>query len=52
MVVPPRRNCTWEIVAPVPAVAVAVTVVAVFTVIVEPAVGAVTATVGWADVAV
>lgn len=52
MVVPPRRNWTWEIVAPVPAVAVAVTVVAVFTVIVEPAVGAVTATVGWADVAV
>jgi len=37
---PPRRNCTWEMVAPVPAVAVAETVVAVFTVTVAPADGA------------
>ena len=52
IVVPPSRNCTWEMVAPVPGVAFAVTVVAEFTVIVAPPEGAVIVAVGAAAVAV
>ncbi|MCE2862542.1 MAG: hypothetical protein LW690_08830 [Opitutaceae bacterium] len=51
MVVPPRRNWTCETVAPVPAVAVAVTATGVFNVIVAPVAGAVRVAVGWAEVA-
>ena len=50
--VPLAKNSTWEIVAPALAVALAVTVVAVPTVVDAPDVGAVMATVGTGAAAV